>query len=108
MSKSATLDTFCFLTPPEVRFLEAAAERLIPTDELKPGGCDAGVAVYIDRQLSSAWGVHGRNYRSGPWPEGTSEQGFQSRVVPQAQRGTVRSGGLRQACHDKTKRRKVA
>ena len=83
MSKSAALDTFCFLTAPEVRFLEAAAERLIPTDELGPGGCDAGVAVYIDRQLLSAWGVHGRNYRSGPWPEGTPEQGFQSPLVPQ-------------------------
>ena len=83
MSQSAMLDTFCFLTAPEVRFLEAAAERLIPTDELGAGGRDAGVAVYIDRQLSSAWGVHGRNYRSGPWPEGTPEQGFQSPLVPQ-------------------------
>ncbi len=83
MSKSAMLDRCCFLTAPEVRFLEAAAERLIPTDELGPGGRDAGVAVYIDRQLSSVWGVHGRNYRSGPWPEGTPEQGFQSPLVPQ-------------------------
>jgi gluconate 2-dehydrogenase gamma chain len=83
MSKSAMLDRYWFLTAPEVRFLEAAAERLIPTDEHGPGGRDAGVAVYIDRQLASIWGVHGRNYRSGPWPEGTPEQGFQSPLVPQ-------------------------
>jgi gluconate 2-dehydrogenase gamma chain len=29
------------------------------------------------------WGTHGRNYRSGPWLEGTPEQGYQSRLTPQ-------------------------
>src|SRR5262249_13978578 len=64
------LYAYGYLTAPEVRFLEAAAERLIPTDELGPGGKEAGVACYIDRQLASVWGTHGRNYRSGPWLEG--------------------------------------
>lgn len=83
MPESAVPHAYGYLTGPEVRFLEAAAERLIPTDELGPGGRDAGVACYIDRQLGGAWGTHGRNYRSGPWPEGTPEQGFQSRFTPQ-------------------------
>jgi gluconate 2-dehydrogenase gamma chain len=78
-----TLHAFGYLTAPEIRFLDAAVERLIPTDELGPGARDAGVTVYIDRQLFSAWGTHGRNYRSGPWLEGTPEQGFQSRFTPQ-------------------------
>jgi gluconate 2-dehydrogenase gamma chain len=75
--------TYGFLTEPEIRFLDAAVERLIPTDELGPGGKDAGVTCYIDQQLRSSWGTHGRMYRSGPWLEGTPEQGFQSRLMPQ-------------------------
>jgi gluconate 2-dehydrogenase gamma chain len=83
MADSEVLHAYSYLTPVEVRFLEAAAERLIPADELGPGGKEAGVACYIDRQLSGVWGSHGRNYRSGPWREGTPEQGFQSRLTPQ-------------------------
>jgi len=83
MSESTIQNAFSYLTSPEVAFLDAAVERLIPTDELAPGGKDAGVTVYIDRQLSSTWGSHGRNYRGGPWLEGTPEQGFQSRLTPQ-------------------------
>jgi gluconate 2-dehydrogenase gamma chain len=83
MGESTMQNAFNYLTQPEIAFLDAAAERLIPTDELGPGGRDAGVTVYIDRQLFSAWGTHGRNYRSGPWLEGTPEQGFQSRLTPQ-------------------------
>lgn len=83
MSEPAAGHAYGYLTAPEVRFLEAAADRLIPTDDLGPGGKDAGVAVYIDRQLTGQWGVHGRNYRQGPWMEGTPEQGYQSRFTPQ-------------------------
>ena len=83
MAESELLHAFGFLTQPEIRFLDAAVERLIPTDELGPGGREAGCTVYIDRQLFSVWGSHGRNYRSGPWREGTPEQGFQSRLMPQ-------------------------
>ena len=83
MAESTVLHAYGYLTQPEVRFLEAAVERLIPTDDLGPGARDAGVSCYIDRQLCSVWGTHGRNYRSGPWLEGTPEQGFQSRLTPQ-------------------------
>ena len=83
MAESAVLHAYGYLTQPEVRFLDAAVERLIPTDELGPGARDAGVTCYIDRHLCSAWGTHGRNYRSGPWLEGAPEQGFQSRLTPQ-------------------------
>jgi gluconate 2-dehydrogenase gamma chain len=71
-----------YLTQPEIRFLDAATARLIPADELGPGAKEAGVACFIDRQLASVWGSHGRNYRMGPWPEGTPQQGFQSRLTP--------------------------
>ena len=41
--------SYLYLLEPEIRFLEAAVEHLIPTDELGPGARDAGVVVYIDR-----------------------------------------------------------
>jgi gluconate 2-dehydrogenase gamma chain len=72
-----------YLTLPEVRFLDAAVERLIPTDELGPGAKDAGVTVFIDRQLCSPYGVMARAYRMGPWPEGTPQQGWQCPLTPQ-------------------------
>ena len=83
MAETSVPHAYGYLTQPEVRFLDAAVERLIPTDELGPGGKDADVTYYIDRQLTSVWGTHGRNYRSGPWLDGTPEQGFQSRLTPQ-------------------------
>ncbi len=75
--------SYLYLLEPEIRFLEAAVEHLIPTDELGAGARDAGVAVYIDRQLAGSWGTHGRQYRGGPWMEGTPQQGYQSRFTPQ-------------------------
>ena len=83
MAESELLNAYGYLTPLEIRFLDAAVERLIPTDELGPGGKEAGVSCFIDQQLRSSWGTHGRMYRSGPWLEGTPEQGFQSRLTPQ-------------------------
>jgi Gluconate 2-dehydrogenase subunit 3 len=57
--------SYLYLLGSEIRFLEAAVEHLIPTDELGPGARDAGAVVYIDRQLAGSWGVHGRQYRGG-------------------------------------------
>jgi len=83
LSDNPNGDSYLYLLPPEIQFLEAAVEHLIPTDDLGPGARDAGVVVYIDRQLASTWGVHGRQYRGGPWMEGTPQQGYQSRFTPQ-------------------------
>ena len=83
MSDNPIGASYVYLLEPEIRFLEAAVEHLIPTDDLGPGARDAGVVVYIDRQLAGSWGTHGRNYRAGPWMEGTPQQGYQSRFTPQ-------------------------
>lgn len=72
-----------YLHASEARFLDAALARLIPADELGPGAKEAGVTAFIDRQLASSWGTHGRAYRTGPWREGTPEQGWQSPLTPQ-------------------------
>jgi gluconate 2-dehydrogenase gamma chain len=83
MQESTDQHAYGYLTQPEVRFLDAAVARLIPADELGPGAKEADVTYFIDQQLVSSWGTHGRNYRMGPWPEGTPQQGFQSRLTPQ-------------------------
>ena len=58
LSDNPIAASYLYLLEPEIRFLEAAVEHLIPTDELGPGARDAGVVVYIDRALAGTWGVH--------------------------------------------------
>jgi gluconate 2-dehydrogenase gamma chain len=72
-----------FLTQSEFEFIEAAAARLIPADELGPGAKEAGAAWFIDGQLESSWGTMGRQYRQGPWPESVPQQGYQLPHTPQ-------------------------
>src|ERR1700694_1434416 len=72
-----------WLTQPEQACIEAAVARLIPADELGPGAKEAGVSYFIDQQLAGAYGTMARNYRQGLWPEGTPQQGYQSRLTPQ-------------------------
>ena len=76
MSDNPIGDSYLYLVDPEIRFLEAAVEHLIPTDELGPGARDAGVVVYIDRALASTWGVHGRQYRRWPLAGGHAAAGL--------------------------------
>lgn len=71
-----------YLTPHEVKFLDAAVDCLIPADESGPGAREAGVTVFIDRQLATGWGAHARQYRQGPWQEGTPQQGYQLPLTP--------------------------
>ena len=73
---------YTFLSAPEAAFVEAAVDRLIPADDLTPGGTDCGVAVFIDRQLAGAWGSGDRLYMQGPWAKGTPTQGYQLAFTP--------------------------
>ncbi len=59
-------EAYTFFTAPESAFVEAAVERLIPTDELGPGGREAGVAFYIDQQLSGQFGWGAFEFRLEP------------------------------------------
>ncbi len=71
-----------FLNETEHAFVVAAVDTLIPADELSPSGSDCGCAVYIDRQLASAWGGGAKSYRSGPFLKGKPEQGYQLSLTP--------------------------
>src|SRR5216684_1375082 len=74
---------YTFLSAPEAAFVEAAISRLIPADDQNPGALEAGVSYFIDQQLDGAYGTMGKNYRQGPWGEGTPEQGYQLPLTPQ-------------------------
>lgn len=82
LPQSANPQTFSYFTSPEITFLNAAVERLIPTDNLGPGARDAGVVYFIDQQMASPFGRAERWYMQGPWREGTKEQGYQLKLTP--------------------------
>lgn len=71
-----------FFTSAEAAFIDAAVSRLIPADDLGPGAKEAGVTVFLDRQLSGAYGRAQTWYMQGPWSEGDDTQGYQSRLTP--------------------------
>ncbi|MEO8808905.1 MAG: gluconate 2-dehydrogenase subunit 3 family protein [Rhodanobacter sp.] len=71
-----------FLSEAEKQFLDAAVERLIPGDPKHPGAREAGVTLFIDRQLSGPYGMAETWYMRGPWPTGIEEQGWQSKLNP--------------------------
>ena len=71
-----------FFSPSEGSFVDAAIDRLIPSDVLGPGAVEAGVTDFIDRQLAGPYGRAVDWYMQGPWADGTEEQGYQRRRTP--------------------------
>lgn len=71
-----------FFSAAETSFINAALERLIPSDELGPGAKEAGVVTFIDRQLGGPFGRAQTWYMQGPWKEGTTQQGYQLKLTP--------------------------
>jgi gluconate 2-dehydrogenase gamma chain len=72
-----------FFTAAEAKVIEAAAERIFPSDESGPGASQAGVVIYIDRQLGSPYGRDKHRYTKGPWIESIPEHGYQGKETPQ-------------------------
>lgn len=71
-----------FLNNAEVETLSAMVNRLIPPDDIGPGGVESGVITFIDRELGGQFGSAARWYMGGPWAEGTPSQGWQLPLVP--------------------------
>jgi gluconate 2-dehydrogenase gamma chain len=76
--------SYIFFNSVEAAWVEAAVNRIVPADELGPGGVELGIAAFIDGQLAGAYGQGVRMYLQGPWPAGTPEQGWQMRMTPAA------------------------
>jgi gluconate 2-dehydrogenase gamma chain len=70
------------LTATENAFFAAAADTMIPADDMTPSGSDCGVAAFIDRQLAGAYGSGARLYRDGPFTKAKPEFGYQLPLNP--------------------------
>jgi len=70
-------------TQEEALIVAAAASRIFPSDELGPGAQEAGVVIYIDRQLAGPWGRAAHRYKDGPFEENApAEFGYQGKATP--------------------------
>jgi gluconate 2-dehydrogenase gamma chain len=73
-----------FFSQSEALIVAAAASRVFPSDEAGPGAREAGVVVYIDRQLAGPWGRDAHRYTQGPFEENApAEFGYQGKATPQ-------------------------
>ena len=72
-----------FFTQSEALIVAAAASRIFPSDESGPGANEAGVVIYIDRQLAGPWGRDRHRYTQPPFEEGAmAEFGYQGKATP--------------------------
>jgi gluconate 2-dehydrogenase gamma chain len=72
-----------FFTAGEWAFVNAAVDRLIPSEGDGPGGIQAGVPEFIDRQLELPYGHGAYFYMAGPFqPNAPAQIGYQLRQTP--------------------------
>jgi len=72
-----------FFSADEAKVVAAACERIFPSDASGPGATEAGVVIYIDRQLAGPYGRDKYRYTKGPWVESVPEHGYQGKENPQ-------------------------
>lgn len=72
-----------FFTAAEARTVSAVCERIFPSDGTGPGATEAGVVIYIDRQLAGPYGRDKYRYTKGPWVQSVPEHGYQGKENPQ-------------------------
>jgi gluconate 2-dehydrogenase gamma chain len=71
-----------FFTETEALLVAAAAARIFPSDEGGPGAREAGVAIFIDRQLAGPYGRDRFRYTQPPFEEAPREFGYQGSAPP--------------------------
>lgn len=71
-----------FFTAEEAKIVAAAAARIFPTDASGPGANEAGVVIYIDRQLAGPYGKDKYRYTGEPWVSSVPEHGYQGKETP--------------------------
>src|SRR5713101_674365 len=71
-----------FFTETEALIVAAAASRIFPSDDSGPGAREAGVTVYIDRQLAGSYGRDRFRYTQPPFEDAPSELGYQGKETP--------------------------
>ncbi len=73
-----------FFTEDEAFAIAAAAAQIFPSDDSGPGANEAGVIIYIDRQLAGPYGRDAYRYTQPPFEPGVPEQGYQGPQTPAA------------------------
>jgi gluconate 2-dehydrogenase gamma chain len=71
-----------WFTAAEAAIVTAAVERIFPKDASGPGATDAGVVIYIDRQLAGPYGRDKYRYTKGPFAASSAEHGYQGAENP--------------------------
>jgi gluconate 2-dehydrogenase gamma chain len=71
-----------FFDERQALIVAAASSRIFPTDESGPGASEAGVVIYIDRQLAGPYGRDRYRYTREPFEDGVPEQGYQGKATP--------------------------
>ncbi|RKT26935.1 gluconate 2-dehydrogenase gamma chain [Paraburkholderia sp. RAU2J] len=71
-----------FFDAKEWAFVNAAVDRLIPSDAEGPGAVEAGVPEFIDRQMDTPYAHGALWYMQGPFRQGVPELGYQLKLVP--------------------------
>jgi gluconate 2-dehydrogenase gamma chain len=71
-----------FFTAAEARVVQAASDRIFPSDASGPGATEAGVVIYIDRQLAGPYGRDKFRYAKPPFVESLPEHGYQGKETP--------------------------
>jgi len=71
-----------FFDESEALIVAAASARIFPADQSGPGAREAGVVIYIDRQLAGPYGRDRYRYTQGPFEDGPPELGYQGKATP--------------------------
>ncbi|MET0331138.1 MAG: gluconate 2-dehydrogenase subunit 3 family protein [Dyella sp.] len=72
-----------YFTAPEWAFVQAAVDRLIPSNQDGPGALELGVPEFLDREMNAAYGHGGFWYMQGPFvPDSAPQFGYQLRFTP--------------------------
>lgn len=71
-----------FFTETEALIVSAAVARIFPSDDSGPGAREAGVAIFIDRQLAGPYGRDRFRYTQPPFEDAHAEFGYQGKATP--------------------------
>jgi gluconate 2-dehydrogenase gamma chain len=71
-----------FFTETEALIVSAAVARIFPSDDSGPGAREAGVAIYIDRQLAGPYGRDRYRYTQPPFVDAAPEFGYEGKATP--------------------------
>jgi gluconate 2-dehydrogenase gamma chain len=87
---------YIYFSADEAAFIEGACARIVPADATGPGAVEAGVPLFLDRQLAGDYGKGTRWYMQGPFGKSTGTQGYQAKWPPAGfHRAAIRAIGDR-------------